>query len=315
MTGVVSGFSRTAGTSVVSNFTSTDTIDLTTFENELQQLAAAIAVAPAGDLPALRARVPAAWVVRTSHGQVTAPADWITIAIDDAIKAPEAWPATRATLASRLKAMLEEVSDADSAAAPDVARARTSLTEILARREFAAGRRSAWMGSLRNRISEWLQRLFSRLGGDRLGRRGIAIVLAWLAVLAALAVLVSWLVRGLVRSTRGASLHLTAPFARRKSARAWALEAAAAADPREAARCGYHAALQRLEEEGAWQIDDTRTPREYLRLLPQAHARRSILSDITGRFEQIWYGARQATADDASAVIARLKDLGCLRAE
>ena len=61
--------------------------------------------------------------------------------------------------------------------------------------------------------------------------------------------------------------------------------------------------------------DDARTPREYLRLLPSGHGRRTILTDMTYRFEQIWYGGRTATADDMQHVIAGLKDLGCLPAD
>ena len=39
---------------------------------------------------------------------------------------------------------------------------------------------------------------------------------------------------------------------------------------------GSGAVISRLEEEGAWRLDDTRTPREYLRLLPADHRRRRV---------------------------------------
>jgi uncharacterized protein DUF4129 len=302
---VGSGLSRTLSDSP---------IDLADFRIELDRLGSAVSAASLENLGVLRDRVPAAWVVRLGDREVTVPTDWIVTALDNARKAPSTWPSVRRTLVTRLSAMRAEAEGAVEGEAPGGDRARAALNDILARREFVSGRRPAWMGALRGRLSRWLQDLFVRLGGERLGRRRMAIALAWMATLAALAVLVSWLVRGLLRSTPGAGLHLASSFARRKSARAWALEAAAATDPREVARCGYHAAVRRLEEEGAWRIDEARTPREYLRLLPHGHARRTILSDLTNRFEQIWYGARHATADDARDVILRLKDLGCLRA-
>ena len=86
-------------------------------------------------------------------------------------------------------------------------------------------------------------------------------------------------------------------------------------DPREAVRCAYRAAVASLEEEGAWRADDTRTPREHLRLLPSGHRRRAIFADVAGRFEGVWFGGRTPTSDDARMVLSRLEELGCLRAE
>lgn len=171
------------------------------------------------------------------------------------------------------------------------------------------------IGRLRQRISQGLLRFWERLGGARLGSRGTAIVFAWIAVLVALSVLATWLVRLMVRPDRGRRFALSTPPSGTRSARAWAHDARAAADPREAARCAYRATVRGLEEEGAWRVDDTRTPREYLKLLPAQHRRRTLVADVTRRFEEIWFGAREATEDDRRAVLARLRELGCLRAD
>jgi hypothetical protein len=69
-----------------------------------------------------------------------------------------------------------------------------------------------------------------------------------------------------------------------------------------------------LEEEGTWRRDDALTPREYTRLLAAGHRRRALFTDISRRFEEVWFAARTATDDDRSAVMARLKELGCLPA-
>lgn len=171
------------------------------------------------------------------------------------------------------------------------------------------------MARFRQRATQWLLRMWERLGGGLLGRRGTAIVFAWAAVLIALAVLTSWLVRFILRPDRGRRLALTVPGARVRSARAWAHDALTAPDAREAARCAYRATVRGLEEEGAWQTDETRTPREYLRMLPAEHRRRTLVADVMRRFEEIWFGAREATEDDRRAVLARLEELGCLPAD
>ncbi len=73
--------------------------------------------------------------------------------------------------------------------------------------------------------------------------------------------------------------------------------------------------MRGLEEEGAWRSDDTRTPREHVRLLPADHRRRPLFADVARRFEQVWFGGRAATPDDTRSELTRLQELGCLRIE
>lgn len=303
---------------VVSAAPSNQAIGLDDFVAELDTLAAAIAQAHPQNLAELRARVPVRWVVTVGREPLEVSTRWIVNAIDESGKDAARWPAARNQLLARLAAMRQEAAGsspaAEAADAAAAAQARSALAEVLTRREFERTRGSAWMNQLRERAAQWLLRLWQQVGGERLGRRQTAIVLAWLATLAALSVLAYGLVRGMLRASAGTALGLSPAQSRRRSARAWALEAVAAADPREAARCAYHAAVRRLEEEGAWRLDEARTPREYLRILPEHHARRAVLADITSRFEQIWYGAREATAEDSRTLIGQLKDLGCLPA-
>jgi len=293
--------------------TTNDPSSIAGYVAELDRVAAAIAGTDASGLAQLRTQVPDRWIVREGSVQFDVPADWIAAPLQAAARDTSTWPAVRARVLARIAfARTEAQGLATHPPAAEVPLARATLREVLERREFAGRRNRTWLTHLRDQVSEWLLRFWQRIGGERLGRRGTAIALAWIAALTALAVLSWWLVSILVRTSPASRLHLAPAQSRRLSARAWAQRAASAAEPREAARCAYHAAVRRLEEEGAWRVDDARTPREYLRLLPSGHERRGIVADMTNRFEQIWYGGRNATADDRQHVIAGLKDLGCL---
>lgn len=293
-------------------------MDVATFAAAIGELASEIATTNHADLSALRNRVPATWTVQAGGERVVVSARWIVAAMDGAASDPAKWISTRATLSATLtaiKAEAEMPAASSQRAIAGAAQARGVLNDVLSRREFENSRGRTWMKTVREWVAERLVKLWQRLGGERLGRRGTAVALAWISALAALAVLAGWLVKGLVRASRDPGFHLGAAPSRRKSARAWALQARASTDARETARCAYRATVRRLEEEGAWRIDDARTPREYLRLLPPAHSRRAIVAGITGRFEQIWYGAREATPDDSRKFLSELKDLGCLPAD
>ncbi|HLW79821.1 MAG TPA: DUF4129 domain-containing protein, partial [Terriglobia bacterium] len=82
-----------------------------------------------------------------------------------------------------------------------------------------------------------------------------------------------------------------------------------------AVRLAYWTGVYRLADLGLWQIDRTRTHREYLRLVPQSpgeETRRDALSAVTSRFEHVWYGRRSASADDFRFVVSQLEKLGCV---
>ena len=190
------------------------------------------------------------------------------------------------------------------------------LRDVLARREFQRDASSAWLESLRKRVGEWLMGVLRRLMGSGLGSRAAAVGFAWAASLLALFALAWWLVGMLTRRSRAASLGLGTMAAPRAAAREWAQRAMAATragDLREAVRCGYRAALCRLEEQGLWSVAESRTPREYVRLVPAGDPRFPVMSELTRQFEQIWYGRRIATDDDARLLAAHLERLGCLR--
>jgi hypothetical protein len=198
---------------------------------------------------------------------------------------------------------------------PDMERARAAAREILARDEFKQDPAATYLAEFQRRIIEWLIATWERLGGSRLASETTASTIAWVLAGGALLALTWWLVATLRRAADRSGLSLTPPALRRRSARAWAQQAAAVADPREVVRCGYRAALAGLEEEGAWRADEARTPREHLQLLAADHRRRPLFADVARRFEEIWFGARTPTSDDSREMLARLRELGCLRAD
>jgi hypothetical protein len=226
------------------------------------------------------------------------------------------WPPRRTSIQKRLAAMRAQAAGALGAPAPDdvAPRLNSAAAEILKGREFQQPSHR-WLEALQNRIAQAIQALLDQLGAGRLPRQQLAIVLAWIVAVAAFAGLGIWLVRSLGSATERVPLGLSRTQPRRISAREWALRAVSAAragDFREAVRCGYTAAVKKLEEQGAWRIDDSRTPREYLQLLGRDDERRPPVQRLTEQFEEVWYGNRPVHQDDLRGVGSILEQLGCL---
>ena len=292
------------------------TLQLPAFIEELDRLLSRIRVAEPGDLPGILDVIPVRRQVQAGDAQYEVSFGWLRRSIEDGRRDPSLWHGRRSFVVARLDGMRREASAFQMAGAPAARRdASGALARVLARDEFRRNATDSATARLRQWILGKIADLWLRLGGERLDRRVTAIVVAWVVGLGALIALVWILVRLLVGRSDHAGLSFALPPSRRKSARRWALEALAAQDPRDVARCAYRAAVIRLEEEGAWRMDDARTPREHLRLLPAGHRRRKALKDIVARFEEIWYGARQPSADDTREMLARLRELGCLPAE
>lgn len=186
--------------------------------------------------------------------------------------------------------------------------ARATLKDLLARGDFERVDQDTWSAALKRWILQRLASIIDRLGGTHLPTDALGQLLAWGLALAALGAMTLWLWRSLRPST---SPRLLDAAAQRLTSREWAVRARTAlrdGDGREALRCGYHAALFRLEEQGLWIVDDARTPREYLSLLPAGDDRRTALVTLTRDFELTWYGSRAA---DVTRLLERLEVFGC----
>jgi hypothetical protein len=192
---------------------------------------------------------------------------------------------------------------------------RGHLQSILDRREYSRLRQTSWWTTLRRRVGEWLASWLDRLGGDRLDTRGLGTVLAWTVVIAALVGLATIYVRRTRTRQRPFSPEADPGVT---TARAWGLRALAAAragDVAEAVRAGYHAAIARFSERGAWRVDEARTAREYLELLGPGDTMRPIFADIAAQFERVFYGQRSLTPADLAVFIQHLETLGCVPAQ
>src|SRR5262249_24508049 len=134
----------------------------------------------------------------------------------------------------------------------------------------------------------------------------------------ALLIVGSWLFQLGLRRRRETPFAIGQIDAPREAGRDLAIQARALLDAgriREATRVAYRAAVYRLEEDGLFRVDETRTPREYLRLVPSADRRRVALAGLTSTFERLWYGARQPSSDDGARVLSLLRELKCLPAD
>lgn len=283
-------------------------LDPPAFIHELER--ATDAIRRAASVEDVSASIPLRWTVRTETGPIVVDTAWIRE--EFAATTPESWPSIRRRVANRLENMRHEAAGAHLDIGGDP---RAALADTLATTEFERAQASNWLEQMRRRISAWLLRLLDRIFGASVGNRTIAVAFAWIAGTIALIALALWLGRLMTRRSPATALELD-QTAHRAPAREWALRALAAAragDLREAVRCGFHAAVRRLEEQGTWSVDDARTPREYLRLLHGDDPRCSTLGDLTRRFEQVWYGHRSATGDDVRHITGHLERLGCLR--
>jgi hypothetical protein len=220
--------------------------------------------------------------------------------------------------------------------------ARAALQQILSRREFDSSQeKKSWLGEMWEKLWLWVENLLDRLFNAVRGNKPVRNLFLYGVIAAGFLALAWTLVRVLGGVARRESLKLESPAFPVKTSGQWAREAMAAAargDYRDAIHCGYWAGVYRLAEIGIWELDDSRTPREYLRLLsarPREDeasssasapgsttgpslpdpavlaARAQALSALTRRFESVWYADEPATQQDFTSAVAQLEKLEC----
>ena len=284
---------------------------------ELDRLSAFLETATVGEAIAISRSLAPRWIVDTGTERVAVDASWLLAGLRQAGDAGEEWPSVRERLRRRLLAMGEHAAGAGTVSGALHGNLRAAVQDVLARPEFQQSAGARWREALQQRIGAWIESFFSRIGIGGVSGRLVATTLAWVAALAPLVGLGIWLARTLAAGSRAVSIGMAPGDRHRLSAREWALRAVAAlraGNAREAVRCAYNGALRRLEDDGVWRIDQARTPREYLRLLPAGDSRGPAVRELTALFEQVWYGNRGIGAADASRVGANLESLGCLHA-
>jgi hypothetical protein len=196
---------------------------------------------------------------------------------------------------------------------PDNSGSRTRLTNILSRREFSSIHGPNWIDRLKQRVILYIFKLLGKaFRSSAIPSVGKYFVytLVGIAVLA----LAYWIYR-LIR--RDAEMERLIPETAVVSAKEWTIwmaearEAANQGNWRDAIHLAYWAGISFLEGQGTWRPDRARTPREYLRLMPESSERHSTLKALTRSFEVVWYGNREADAQAYSQTLQELEKLGC----
>jgi hypothetical protein len=190
---------------------------------------------------------------------------------------------------------------------------RAKLAEILSRREFGGIKGESWYDRLKRAVQRWLAHLLERVLYSS-AFPVVSRIVIWVLLAIAVAVAAFWVIRSYRQSNIYTKFTGSPDAVSAKPWHDWQAEAQAAAQEgrwREAVHLSYWAAISFLEGQGLWRPDLARTPREYLKLLPQDDTHRDPLQQLTRSFEKVWYGTDSATAETFAGASALLERLGC----
>jgi hypothetical protein len=191
--------------------------------------------------------------------------------------------------------------------------ARTQLDHILSRREFAPVRPPTLWERITQRILDWIGGILRKIVAYAKQHPTGGTILFWLAAAVAVGFLGFWLLR-LWSGKRRTQIPHPEPAAPGWTWQQWALAAREARDRgdlRGAIHCAYWAAVVRLQDLQLLPRDLTRTPREYLGLLPKQEIYRVPLAALTSALERFWYAARPVSPADLRESLDQLEALGC----
>ena len=292
--------------------------DLAGYIADLQSWSTGVAQLPAHpeNAPALRHSVPLKLELQTAGQHFTISNAWLVLALAH-------WEKDiryRATIQQEIEQRLQwELQQAQALTRPSEVPssqiARAQLKAVLSRREFRFVRPPSWWDLMWARVWRWIGRQVEKLMGRLHLKPSVGNVLSWFLLGAAFLLLALMLWRNLRRASRGMThLGLQAPASSAWGWKQWADAARTAAAEqryRDAVHCCYWAAVFRLEQMGVWRLDESRTPREYLRLLPRGSQHREPMASLTRSFEMGWYGYRPVTPAQAQSALQELENLGC----
>jgi hypothetical protein len=263
----------------------------------------------------LRSSLPKSIRVDAGAREIESSTAWLDASLEDLQKTrADQRSAKIKQIQERLRAMRQE---ARQFAEPSPAGSdrEAKIKGILARREFRSVRGPSAWDMMIAQVQRWLLKILDKIFSRVSAPAQMGQLLVWIAIAVAASILAVWLTRRLRTPGREIGrepLRFAPPSS--KSSRKWLAEAQAASLAskwRDAIHLAYWAGIARLEESGAWVPDRARTPREYLRLLPEQNQQRPALAELTRKFEIIWYGSREASASDFQSVITQLERLQC----
>jgi len=291
-------------------FTTTQyVVQLQIWENQIAELSSAPQKAVA-----LRDSLPAVLTVQTTRGDMPVDLSFLGDALNRYLTATaEAKPNILANAGSRLKTMRTEAELYEQPGRADDA-ARKRLEKILNAREFDRVRGPGALELLKQRILAWIGKLFRKISPKVPDIQDLGQVFVWGMIALAAGIAGVWLYR-VSQQNAGFGKREIIPFL--PSARDWrewladARARAAQGEWRDAVHFGFWAAVSRLESEGVWPPDKTRTPREYLNAIPGSSSSKEPFAAMTRKFEASWYGSRPTTEADFAQFAAHLESLGC----
>ncbi len=306
--------------------------DPTAFAAELRALEAKLlgGNGTANEILALRRRLPASWIVETSQRRYEISSAPLRDLLDRAgrddahrkeiLEQAGMWAENAATQAEGY------VASESAASSSSDATARAKLEQILKRREFSPAGPPSALDQLRQKIGQWVLRMFQKLFGSMARHPIGSKLLFWLIIFGVVCWLVTMLVRFWTGRGRNIALQSVGTIAAHRSWQEWirgAQDAAARGEFREAIHLLYWAGITRLEDLSILTVDHTRTPREQLRLLSNpaksgmlvaasaTPAQRAPMSGLTTQLERVWYGRRPASVEDFRECLKHVEDLGC----
>jgi hypothetical protein len=264
---------------------------------------------------ALRQHLPDHWTVAVEGQRFQVSTKWLGALLDQLATNPSSATENSEEMVSRLESMRQDAQALAQISEPNLQSARPKLENILKRREFRAVRAPNEMESLWDRLVDWVWSFIGNLLRRAGSHPAVTTAFLWGVVIAVSLIFLGWLIYSLNHLSLANLSHRPAPLpaegvAPPGSWREWVEQARAAAsrgDYREAIRIIYGAAVRRIEEAGTWQVDPSRTHREYVRLLPADSTQRPPLLAITTCFERVWYGNAQASSVDYEVVLAELE--------
>jgi hypothetical protein len=263
---------------------------------------------------AFRDSLPESLTVHTSRGDVAVDMSFLGNAVNRFLTAPAVdKPDILAAVGARLKAMRAEAELYEQPGRADDA-TRKRLDEILNAREFDQVRGPNALELMKQRVLAWLGKMLRKINPKIPDVEDLGQWFVWGVIALAAATAGVWLYR-ISQQNIGTGGREILPFSpSSRNWREWLSDARARAEQgewREAIHFGFWAAVSRLESEGVWPPDKTRTPREYLNAIPGSNLSRETFAAMTRKFESSWYGSRPTTEADFAQFAAHLERLGC----
>jgi hypothetical protein len=264
--------------------------------------------------PALAADLPKSWRVQTTQGEVEVSADFVRMGLVGFQRAEQKEKAQRLKELETVLDVLQSQAESYDKAEPIPAGVHQTLARILDTREFHGLRGPSQLQLLWQRILQWLQKHWDKLFPQMPSATNAGPVFAWCVIAVVCSALGVWVYRR-SRETELQAIREVIRFAPgAKGWRSWLAEARESAERgawRDAIHLAFWAGVSKLEAEGTWRPDRARTPREYLRAIPEWNTARPAFQLIMQSFERSWYGRGAASADDFQQILAELERIGC----